>query len=159
MKLTESRVLLLNRVSISVLVLYLAALSLLHAAAIYEAAQVAQTAIAANEQVVQLSAMPVEADPLKWRLVVATETAFHVGTLAFLGGEPILKRIEREQGDPEAIETAKLSEKGSRFLRFARFPVFRAIETGGAREIEIQDIRFADVTNRFKVTIPISKSN
>jgi inner membrane protein len=153
-KTDEKRRQFINRAAVAGLVLYLGALSILHSTAIFQAAEVAQRAVAANEQVVQLNALPIEANPFKWRLVIETERAFHTGDLNVIAGEPRLERIEREQADPEAIEIARASEAGSRFLRFARFPVFRA--AADSQVVEIQDIRFAGLTNGFRVRIPVT---
>lgn len=158
LQLGERGRLLLNRGALGVLLLYLGALGALHAFALYRAAELAQVAVAPSEQVVELNALPLQANPLKWRLVVATETAFHVTNLNLLGGsEAIFQRLEREQGSEDAIDAAKESEKGRRFLRFARFPVFRSHETGSGSDVEIEDIRFANVTSQFRVVVPVMR--
>jgi inner membrane protein len=145
----------INRIAIAGLVLYLVSLSILHSAAIFQAAEVAQRGIAANEQVVQLNAMPTEANPFRWRLVIETERAFHTGDLDVIGGDPVLTRTEREQVPAELVEQARASDVGRRFLRFARFPIFRLVEGEGSRAVEIKDIRFAGVTNGFRVQIAL----
>ncbi len=149
---------LMNAGALGGLALYLCVLALLHALAVFRSAEVALVAVSANEQVVELNALPVETNPLRWRLVVATETGFHVGDLdVFGGGEPQFTRIAREEGSVDAIEAAKLSEAGTRFLRFARFPVFRTTEVGDETDVDIEDIRFANVTNRFRVKVRVGK--
>ncbi|MEP7272331.1 MAG: metal-dependent hydrolase, partial [Acidobacteriota bacterium] len=150
---------LVNRCALVALGLYLALLTVLHGIAIFNLAEVARVAISANEQVVELSALATEANPLRWRAMVATETAFHFGDLQLVAGKgPVLERVPREQGQPDAIEAARQTERARRFLRFARFPVLRAREVGDGAEVDIEDLRFSGVTNRFRITVKLDRN-
>lgn len=150
---------LMNRCALAGLVIYLGAMGILHAMAIYRAAEVAQTAIAPNEQVVELSALPVEGNPLKWRIVISTETAFHLGDVYLSGaGEPTLVHHRRRQGNEEAIEAALATEEARRFLKFARFPAITTFEVNRATDVEIVDLRFGGINSLFtrRIRVPMS---
>ena len=149
----------LNLAAITGLVVYLGALASLHAVALFKAAEVAHVAIAANEQVIEVNALPTQANPLRWRMVVGTEKAFYLSDLQLYGGrEPVLERFERQTGDRAAIDAACATERGRTFLRFARFPVISVRPIDGETVVEIGDLRFYDLTNRFHIRVRLDAS-
>ena len=151
----------LNVAAVCALFLYLTALAALHIVAVFRAAEVAQVAVAANEQVLEVNALPIEANPLKWRAVIVTESAFHVCDVAISEsgneGNPQLTRYPRLTGDEASLEAAATKEDVKKFLRFARFPVTKVHETEVGRDVEIEDIRFAGLTNAFRVRVKLDR--
>ena len=153
---------LLNLAAIGAMLVYIAALAALQGVALFRAAEVAQVAVAANEQIVEVNALPIEANPLRWRAVIVTESAFHVGDVEINtreGGEnPQLTRYPRLTGDVASFDAALTAKDAQTFMRFARFPVARVIEKGeGQREVEIEDIRFEGVSNAFRVRVKLDR--
>lgn len=138
---------------------YLGVMASFHMLALYQLAEVAQVAISPNEQVVELNAMPTEINPNRWRSVVATEEAFYMTDLYLFGSsDPTLERIPREQGNLEAIEAARKTQTVERFLKFARFPAVKTVQTGETMEVGIEDLRFAGLTNRFRVRVRLDSN-
>ncbi len=151
----------LNMAAIGAMVVYLAALAGLQAVALFRAAEVAQVAVAANEQIVEVNALPIEANPFTWRAIIVTESAFHVGDVEInnrVGGDPQLTRYPRLTGDVESFEAALTAKDVRTFLHFARFPVARVLEkSDGQREVEIEDIRFGVVSNAFRIRVKLDR--
>ena len=150
---------LVNLGAIAALLVYFGALAVLHAAAVFKAAEFANVALAANEQVIEVSALPTETNPLRWRMVVATEKAFYLSDLYLYGGrEPVLQRFDRETGDHAAIHAACAAEPATTFLRFARFPVISARSVNDETVVDIGDLRFDDLTSRFHIRVRLDAS-
>jgi inner membrane protein len=152
---------LLNLAAIGAMLAYIAALAALQGVALFRAAEVAQVAVAANEQIVEVNALPTEANPFKWRAVIVTENAFHtcdVGVTDRGESHPQLTRYPRLTGDQAAFEAALSSKDVRTFLRFARFPVATIVDKGdGKREVEIEDIRFGGVSNAFRIRVKLDR--
>ena len=152
---------LLNLAAIGAMLVYIAALAALQGVALFRAAEVAQVAVAANEQIVEVNALPIEANPFTWRAVIVTESAFHVGDVEIndrMGGHSQLTRYPRLTGDVASFEAALTAKDVRTFLRFARFPVARVFEkSDGQREVEIEDIRFGVVSNAFRIRVKLDR--
>jgi hypothetical protein len=153
-KVDEKRARKLGLGALGGLLVYLLCLTVLHVAAVFQTAEAAHTAIAPNEQVTGIDALPTEINPFRWRSVVATEKAFYLADIyTFNQREPRFERHARETGDPAVIEAARGPRDAQIFLRFARFPVARTIATDGGTEVEFEDLRFAGPSNHFRVRI------
>ena len=160
LKVDEKRAQKLGLGALGGLVVYLLCLTILHVAAIFQTAEAAHTAIAPNEQVTGIDALPTEINPFRWRAVVATEKAFYLADLYPLNQrEPRFERYARETGDPAVIEAARTPRDAQIFLRFARFPVARTFASDGGTEVEFEDLRFAGLSNRFRIRIRPSSVN
>jgi inner membrane protein len=150
---------------LAALLIYLAALVALHHFALKKAQPLIATVQAREgNEGVTLSALPVAARPLVWRVVVSTDRAFYLTDVNLLKAVPALDfaaRHLRKQGDIQAITTAHQTAQAQTFLRFARFPVSRVSafdESGAPAEVEIRDVRFQPVSSQFITRIRLQKN-
>jgi inner membrane protein len=166
----ERRASLLSLGILAALLAYFGALTLLHRAALAEAeAMVAGALAQLAGQSLEVSALPMPANPFWWRAVVSTDRAFHVIDLNLLRPAPDFTSAtayDREMGDKAAILAAQRATQAQVFLRFARFPVAAAQPVGEQTEsaqgastvVEIRDVRFFALTDSFRVSIRLDKN-
>ncbi len=141
-----------------ILLLYFGALLWLQHLALRHIQAVAPTLIAADEIIARTDALPLPANPLLWRTVISTDKAFYFNdlTLPFLS---LLspQRYERASGDPAALTAAEREPKFQAFLRFARFPVLKAVrKSNQTTAVEVRDVRFSDLNSRANSTFQTS---
>lgn len=152
----------LNIAAVSALVLYIVVLAILHITALFRAAEAAQVAVAPGKQVVDISALPSEANPLKWHAFVSTEDGYHVADINLLGpGNEASTRFEafpRLDGAQSALEAAATHPDVKTFLRFARFPVTKVTSRAEGQTVEIEDIRFGLNTNAFRIRVDLDEN-
>jgi inner membrane protein len=157
-------------VSLSLLfamIVYFGALAWLHRMALDKTGELARVVKAYDGgRQIQTSALPIPANPLVWRAVVATEQAFYLADLDLTRPLPVpesMARYQRESGDSSLIAAARRTAEARTFLRFARFPVSEVITSGQnglPAEVEIRDVRFQyqGVTNTFRLRIRLDKN-
>ncbi|MFN7931231.1 MAG: metal-dependent hydrolase [Blastocatellia bacterium] len=103
--------------------------------------------IQAGEQIVKTDALPIPANPFRWRTVISTDRAFYFRDLSLLSATaPELRRYERTSGEAAAIMAALREPELQTFLRFARYPAITARRRADQNtEVEIRDVRFYDL--------------
>lgn len=135
--------------------IYFGLLTWLQQEAVRRVQTIAPLLIAAGEEMRQVDALPLPANPLWWRMVIATEQAFYFVDLpplwltapSFSTPRPV--RYERASGDTTAIAAALREPEFQAFLRFARFPVLAANrQPDQTIEVEINDARFYGLAAR-----------
>jgi len=151
----------LNIASVSAVVLYIVALAILHVVAMFRSAEVAQVAVAPNKQIVEVNALPVEANPLKWRAIVSTEDGYHVCDIDLLQSSTnpsmTLTDFPRLTGDAAGLEAISGNRDAATFLRFARYPVARVSPGPEGETVEVEDIRFGVKNNAFRIRVDLDK--
>jgi inner membrane protein len=144
---------------LATLLVYLGALTILHYAALDKASTM--TEALTNEQVTQVSALPMPASPLMWLAIVTTDQAFYLTELRLLGQPPSLgsaRRHSRETGDRAAILAAYRTAEAQTFLRFARFPATEVRRHGEQIEVIISDLRFFPASDFSRTRIRLDKN-
>lgn len=161
-KLDEKATRELNIAGVSAVVLYIVVLAILHVTALFRAAEAAQVAVAPSKQVVEISALPSEANPLKWRAFVSTEDGYQVADLSLLGSgndpSATFEAFPRLDGPQNALDAAGTHPDVGTFLRFARYPVTRVVPRTGGQTVEIEDIRFGLRTNAFRIRVDLDET-
>jgi hypothetical protein len=113
-------------------VLYWGSLSFFHRSALTGAQELAnRLATARNERVLRVAAMPLLANPLRWRCLAETDRATYLYDVR-LGGEErasaeagALRYAKPEGESAELAAHAAQDERAAVLLNFARFPVVR----------------------------------
>ena len=152
----------LNIAGVSALILYIVVLAILHVTALFRAAEAAQVAVAPSKQVVEINALPSEANPLKWRAFVSTEDGYQVADVNLLGpgndASTTFQALPRLDGPQSALDAAGTHPDVRTFLRFARYPVTRVTPRAGGQTVEIEDIRFGLNTNAFRIKVDLDET-
>lgn len=139
--------------ALSLVVAYWGGLAVLHRRALTLARATAQArAQKEGETLLRVAAMPLMADPLRWRAVADTDRAtfrFRVSlresTSPADGGSDVV-RYEKPLGEEAALLERAAEEYPARvFLDFARFPVARVL-TGCAGDalVQLADLRYTE---------------
>lgn len=144
---------------IVLLLLYFSALFLVQQLAMKQAGKNAVHIIQSGEQITSIDAMPTPANPLRWKTVISTNTAFYFSDLFLLADDPpAVRRYTRQSGEATIINAALRESELQTFLRFARFPVITVQRSvAQSTQVEIRDARFFDpatpVNSSFRVSI------
>ncbi|MFN2453770.1 MAG: metal-dependent hydrolase [Pyrinomonadaceae bacterium] len=153
-------------IALALVVVYWAALSVLHNRALARAQSVAaHLAGQRGETPQRLAAMPVLANPLRWQCVAETERATFRFDLALNEKDETVRetaRYEKPQGTTEElIAQAAKDSRAKVLLDFARFPVARL--DGDCRNrplVQFADLRYTEpgIARRgnFSLEVPVS---
>lgn len=139
-------------IALALVIVYWAALSLIHHTALQQAQQIAAGIATENsEQIVKVAAMPTLANPLRWQSIVQTNTAtyrFELSADEAEGADAVARkalRIEMVQRGKAAriVGQAVADRRAQIFLDFARFPATR-LQAGclGETLVQFADLRF-----------------
>lgn len=95
---------------------------------------------------VRAAALPGAANPLRWRGVVETQSAFAVDDVDLTRNFDPLRAAIYEKPDPTpALEAARRTTLFREFLRFSEFPLWRVLpvsEPENGRQVDAIDLRF-----------------
>lgn len=132
----------------ALVLIYWGGLGIAHQRALAKAQTFAETvARAEGDHVNRLAAMPVFADPTRWRCVVDTDRTVYRFDLSLGEMETAnLVRFDKPTGEPAQLAArASQDERARIFLEFARFPVER-VEGDCLSQILVQfaDLRYTD---------------
>ena len=152
-------------VGLAFVVVYWGGLALLHRRALAEAqARASAMAAGRGERLLGVAAMPMLADPTRWRTVAETERAFlrFDVKLTDLEAPPLdLARFEKPRPEETAmVARAAQDRRAEIFLDFARFPAVR-LSRNCAEQMLVQfaDLRFTEPgtpsRGTFSLEIPV----
>lgn len=147
-----------------VILVYMSGLAIMQQKALHQARrEAAMIAVDNSEQVLNVAAMPVLANPFNWLCVVETDKASYKFSLALAGsrGRRNEVRYERPESFDPLISQAKSDPRTSVFLDFARFPVVRIAGGDCATQFLVQfaDLRYTEPgENRgtFSLEVPVN---
>jgi len=148
-----------------ILTVYMGGLAILHRRALSEAEHLASDiAFEHSEKIVNLAAMPVLANPLRWQCVLMTDRAgYRFEILLPIGEQPGSKVTRFEEPDASSstiIAEASQDPRAQVFLGFARFPLPRVRDVDCATQTFVQfaDLRYTEPGQRsgmFSLEVPI----
>ena len=144
--------------------IYMSGLLLLHQAALKQARrEAAMISVDNSEQVLDVAAMPVLANPFNWLCVVETDRAAYKFSLSLADSRG--RRNEVRYNRPEALNSPAMAQANSDrrtpfFMEFARFPVARIVGEDCASRTLVQfaDLRYTEPgENRgtFALEVPV----
>jgi len=144
--------------------IYMSGLLLLHQAALKQARREAgMISVENSEQVMDVAAMPVLANPFNWLCVVETDRAAYKFSLSLADSRG--RRNEVRYNRPEALNPQAMAQANSDrrtpfFMEFARFPVARVVGEDCASRTLVQfaDLRYTEPgENRgtFTLEVPV----
>jgi inner membrane protein len=147
-----------------VIFIYMSALLMLHQTALKQAwREAAMISVDNSEQVMEVAAMPVLANPFNWLCVVETDRAAYKFSLSLADSRG--RRNEVRYVRPEALNSPAISQANTArptrvFLEFARFPVARVVGEDCATQTLVQfaDLRYTEPgENRgtFALEVPV----
>ncbi|HEY0079271.1 MAG TPA: metal-dependent hydrolase [Pyrinomonadaceae bacterium] len=152
-------------VALAFVVVYWGALAALHRRALAQAqARASELAGARAERLLGVAAMPMLADPTRWRTVAETERAFLRFDVKLTEPEapPLdLARFEKPQPEETAlVARAAQDRRAEIFLDFARFPAVRLSRNCAEQTlVQFADLRFtepgAPSRGTFSLEIPV----
>jgi inner membrane protein len=152
------------RASLSVVVVYLAALAGLHFVALGEAkAKAAEIARLHSEQTLQVAAMPTLGDPSYWTCVTETNRAtykFNFSLWRRAQDESVVRYEKPSGAAAVAIAEAERDTRAQALIGFMRFPAFRIVGEDCATQTLVQfaDLRYTEPGKRnasFSLEVPI----
>jgi inner membrane protein len=155
-------------VALALVIVYWAALSVLHVQALARAQTIAMRLAQPNgETPLRLAAMPVLANPLRWRCVAeTTQSTFRfevaLGEKDEAAEVSDVARYENPQGEAaRLIGRAMDDERAAIFLDFARFPVTRVEGDCVSRAlVQFADLRYTEPGNtgrgNFSLNVPVA---
>jgi inner membrane protein len=147
-----------------VISIYMSGLFLMHQTALRQARrEAAMISVDNSEQVIDVAAMPVLANPFNWLCVVETDRASYKFSLSLADSRGRRNEVRYERPEtlnPQAISQAKSDRRTPFFLEFARFPVGRVIGEDCASQTLVQfaDLRYTEPgENRgtFALEVPV----
>lgn len=156
-----------HKVAIAALVIvgaYMTGLYMLHAIAMKQARrEAAMISVDNSEQVVDVAAMPILANPFNWLCVVETDRAAYKFTLSLADsrGRRNQVRFDRPEAlDPRALWQANADRRTLYFMEFARFPIARLVGEDCTTRTLVQfaDLRYTEPgENRgtFSLEVPV----
>jgi inner membrane protein len=144
--------------------IYMSGVYLLHRSALKQAwREAAMISVDNSEQVVDVAAMPILANPFNWQGAVETDRAVYKFSLSLAGsmGRRNEVRYERpEVLNPQAMAQANSDRSTTFFMEFARFPVARIVGEDCTTRTLVQfaDLRYTEPgENRgtFSLEVPV----
>ena len=144
--------------------LYMGGLYLLHGMALKQARrEAAMISVDNSEQVVEVAAMPILANPFNWLCVVETERAAYKFTVSLADSRGRRNEVRYDRPEvlnPRAMAQANSVRPTTFFMEFARFPVARIVGDDCTTRTLVQfaDLRYTEPgENRgtFSLEVPV----
>jgi membrane-bound metal-dependent hydrolase YbcI (DUF457 family) len=127
------------RIGIALVALYLAFAGGMHQMAL---TKVKEFAADSHIDATTIAALPQPPSAARWVGMLATATGLYLVQFDVLGNEPVKIQFFPDPASNRYIADARTLPDVQKFLWFARFPVFRYLELGNERVVEISDLRF-----------------
>jgi len=128
-----------GRIGIALVALYLAFAGGMHQMAL---TKVKEFAADSHIDATTIAALPQPPSAARWVGMIATATGLYLVQFDVLGNEPVKIQFFPDPASNRYIADARTLPDVQKFLWFARFPVFRYLELGNERVVEISDLRF-----------------
>ena len=144
--------------------LYMSGMYLLHGMALKQAQrEAAMISVDNSEQVLDVAAMPVLANPFNWLCVVETDQAAYKFSLSLADSRGRRNEVRYDRPDmvnPRAMSQANADRRTPFFMEFARFPVARVVgeDCTSRTLVQFADLRYTEPgENRgtFALEVPV----
>lgn len=124
-------------VALGLILFYVGARAVLHTLALEEV-----VARVPSGGVVRAAALPTPLDPLRWRALADTGTAYWTGEVELGGRTPPLVRRDKQPETEAVVRVRESSRVASIFLDFSRFPWLEVEQTPEGTAVVFSDLRF-----------------